>query len=144
MAARWRACLLFVMAIALIGGMAARQPLEMERLSRLAAVVTLGAVTSLFIFPGRMTEEIMAKMAEVLLGLAAALIRVAARAGVGTLLASGGTVTRLFIPLLSSDSSRAAPSRAGRDALPERCSEPGLHALSSTRQTFTTAGQCTT
>ena len=86
--ATWRACLLFFLAIALIGGMAARQPVEMERLSRLAAVVTLGAVTSLFIplltlvYAQVMTEEIMAvQMAGVLLlGLAAAhLMRAATR-----------------------------------------------------------------
>jgi hypothetical protein len=86
--ARWRTCLLFFLAIALIGGMAARQPVAMERLSRLAAVVTLGAVTSLFIplltliFAHVMTEEIMAvQMAGVLLlGLAAAhLLRATAR-----------------------------------------------------------------
>jgi hypothetical protein len=85
--ARWRACILFFLAIALIGGMAARQPIEMERLSRLAAVFTLGAVTSLFIplltvvYAQVMTEEIMAiQMAGVLLlGLAAAhLMRAAA------------------------------------------------------------------
>jgi hypothetical protein len=92
--ARWRACLLFFAAIALIGGMAARQPVEMERLSRLAAVVTLGAVTSLFIplltlvYAQVMTEEIMAmQMAGVLLlGLAAAhLMRAAARYRLWTL-----------------------------------------------------------
>ena len=78
--ARWRACLLLFLAIALIGGMAARQPVEMERLSRLAAVFTLGALTSFFIplltlvYAQVMTEEIMAiQMAGVLLfGLAAA------------------------------------------------------------------------
>ena len=86
--ARWRARLLFFLAIALIGGMAARQPVELERLSRLAAVFTLGAVTSLFIplltlvYAVTMTEEIMAiQMAGVLLlGLVAAhLMRAAAR-----------------------------------------------------------------
>jgi hypothetical protein len=86
--ARWRARLLFFVAIVLIGGMAARQPVEMERLSRLAAVFTLGAVTSLFIplltlvYAVTMTEEIMAiQMAGVLLlGLVAAhLMRAAAR-----------------------------------------------------------------
>src|SRR5215813_1345909 len=86
--ARWTTCLLFFLAIALIGGMAARQPVEMERLSRLAAVVTLGAVTSLFIplltlvYAQVMIEEIMAvQMAgALLLSLAAAqLMRAAAR-----------------------------------------------------------------
>ena len=86
--ARWMACLLFFVAISLIGGMAARHPVEMERLSRLAIVFTLGAITSLFIplltvvYAQVMTEEIMAiQMAGMLLlGLAAAhLMRAAAR-----------------------------------------------------------------
>jgi biotin transporter BioY len=86
--AGWKARLLFFLIIALIGGMAAQRLIELQRLSRLATVVTVGAVSSLsipfltLVTPQTMTEEIMAiQMAAVLLlSLAAAhLIRATAR-----------------------------------------------------------------
>jgi hypothetical protein len=78
--AGWKARLLFFLIIALIGGMAAQRLVELQRLSRLAAVVTIGAVSSLsipfltLVTAQTMTEEIMAiQMAAVLsLSLAAA------------------------------------------------------------------------
>jgi hypothetical protein len=86
--AGWKARLLFFLFIALIGGMAAQRLVELKRLSRLAIVVTIGAVSSLSIpiltvvWAQTMTEEIMAiQMAAVLLlSLAAAhLIRATVR-----------------------------------------------------------------
>ena len=86
--AGWKARLWFFLIIALIGGMAAQRLVELQRLSRLATVVTIGAVSSLSIpllavvSVQTMTEEIMAiQMAAVLLlSLAAAhLIRATAR-----------------------------------------------------------------
>jgi hypothetical protein len=83
--AGWKARLLFFLIIASIGGMAAQRLAELQRLSRLATVVTAGAVSSLsipfltLVTAQTMTEEIMAlQMAAVLLlSLAAAhLIRV--------------------------------------------------------------------
>src|ERR1700730_4085623 len=80
--------LLFFLIIALIGGMAAQRLVELKRLSRLATVVTIGAVSSLsipmlsLVTPQTMTEESMAiQMAAVLLlSLAAAhLIRATVR-----------------------------------------------------------------
>jgi hypothetical protein len=86
--AGWKPRLLFFLIIALIGGMAAQRFVELQRLSRLATVVTIGAITSLsiplltLVTAQTMTEEIMAiQMAAVLLlSLAAAhLIRATAR-----------------------------------------------------------------
>jgi hypothetical protein len=57
--------LLFFVIIALIGGMAAQRLVELKRLSRLATVVTIGAVSSLsipmlnLVTPQTMTEESM-------------------------------------------------------------------------------------
>ena len=72
--AGWKARLWFFLIIALIGGMAAQRLVELQRLSRLATVVTIGAVSSLSIpllavvSVQTMTEEIMAiQMATVLL-----------------------------------------------------------------------------
>jgi hypothetical protein len=72
--AGWKARLLFFLIIALIGGMAAQRLVELQRLSRLATVVTIGAVSSLsipfltLVTAQTMTEEIMAiQMAAVLL-----------------------------------------------------------------------------
>jgi hypothetical protein len=71
--AGWKARLLFFLIIGLIGGMAAQRLIELWRLSRLAIVVTIGAVSSLsipmltLVTPQTMTEEIMAiQMAGVL------------------------------------------------------------------------------
>jgi hypothetical protein len=61
-----KARLLFFLIITLIGGMAARRLVELKRLSRLATVVTIGAVSSLsipmltLVTPQTMTEESMA------------------------------------------------------------------------------------
>jgi hypothetical protein len=86
--AGWKARLLFFLIIALIGGMAAQRRVELRRLSRLATVVTIGAVSSLsiplltLVTAQTMTEEIMAiqMAAMLLLSLAAAhLIRATVR-----------------------------------------------------------------
>src|SRR5262249_24365251 len=72
--AGWKARLLFFLIIATIGGIAAQRPVELQRLSRLAIVVTIGAVSRLsipmltLVSAQTMTEEIMAvQMAAVLL-----------------------------------------------------------------------------
>ena len=72
--AGWKARLLFFLIIALIGGMAAQRLVELQRLSRLATVVSIGAASSLsipfltLVTAQTMTEEIMAiQMAAVLL-----------------------------------------------------------------------------
>lgn len=86
--AGWRARFVLLLAIALIGGIAARRVVEQQRLSRLAAVVTIGALASLSIpiltvpVPQTMSEEIMAIQIAcvLLLGLATArLIRATVR-----------------------------------------------------------------
>jgi hypothetical protein len=64
--ANWRARLLLFVAIALVGGMAARHAVELEGLSRLTTAVTIGAAASLsiplltLVFVQMMAEEIMA------------------------------------------------------------------------------------
>src|SRR5262249_19989377 len=78
--AGWKARLLFFLIIALIGGMAAQRLVELQRLSRLATVVSIGAASSLsipfltLVTAQTMTEEIMPlqMVAMLLLSLAAA------------------------------------------------------------------------